>query len=155
MGKRGGVEGAGHGGWGGGVGGGVHGGVAGGAVPALPPGGGAFGDHVSPGGVGVLEEEFEGDVGAVVVVEDEHEEGRAEEAGGEVVVVDLDVGDEASGHVGAESFGGDAGVEGDDVGRLGVAEDGAVGLDVLLAVGFGDVVVEGLEFFGVFFVAEG
>ena len=63
--------------------------------------------------------------------------------------------DEAGGHVGAEGFGGDAGVEGDDVGRLGVAGDGAVGLDVLLAVGFGDVVVEGLVFFGVFFAAEG
>ena len=53
------------------------------------------------------------------------------------------------------AFGGDAGVEGDDVGALRVAGDGAVGLDVLLAVGFGDVVVEGLVFFGVFFAAEG
>src|SRR5258708_4834116 len=88
---------------------GVHPGVAGVAVPSLPPGGGAFGDHVSPGGVGVLQKEFEGYVGAVVVVENEHEEGGAEEAGGEVVVVSLDVSYEAGCHVGAESFGGDAG----------------------------------------------
>src|SRR5947199_159221 len=74
---------------------------------------------------------------------------------GGVAVVGVVVGDEAVGQVGGVGFGGDAGVEGDDVGGLGVTGVGAVGLDVLLAVGFGDVVVEGLVLFGVVFAAEG
>src|SRR6202012_1157010 len=75
-------------------------------------------------------------------------------AGGEVIVVGFDVFDETIGHAGAEAFWRDAGVERDDVGALRVAGDGAVCVDVLFAVSIGDVVVEGLIFFGVIFAAE-
>jgi len=48
---------------------GVHAGVTGVAIPTLPPGGCVLADHVSPGGIGVGEEEFEGEIGLLIFVE--------------------------------------------------------------------------------------
>ena len=128
---------------------GVHGGVAGVAVPALPPGGGAFADHVAPGRIGGGEEEFEGEIGVLVFVEHEHEKGRAEEAGGEMVAMGFDVLGEAVDHGGAECGRGDASEEGGEVRGLGVAFNAAVVFDERGAVGGDDVVVLLLIFLGV------
>ena len=85
----------------------------------------------------------------LVFVEDGEEEGRAEEAGGEVVAVGLDVFDEAVDHGGAEGGWGDSGEDGGEVGGLGIAFDIAVGFDEGGAVGGGDGFVLLLIFSGV------
>src|SRR6202789_4632555 len=134
---------------------GVHGGVAGVAVPALPPGGCTFLHHVAPGGVGVGEEKFVGEVGTIVFVEHKHEEGSAEEAGAEMVAVGLNVFREAIDHIRAKRRLSYAGEEGGGVCGLGVSFDAAILFYESGAVGGGDVVVLLLVLLGICGAMEG
>src|SRR5277367_2403082 len=66
---------------------GVHRGVSCVAIPAFPPGGSSLLHHIAPRGIRVLQEKFEGEIGAVILVEYKHEKRSAKEARGEMVAM--------------------------------------------------------------------
>ena len=141
------------------VGEGVHAGVleavfGGPAVPAFPDGGGSVDDGEEPAGEGLVVEEAEGDIVATDFGEDMEDVAGADEAGAEVPVAGFDVGDEVVFGLGGEVFGEEVETEGEDVSALGVATDFAVGVDIFLCEGGGDVVGEFCIGFGVVFVAK-
>src|ERR1700721_2792819 len=60
---------------------GVHGGIANVSIPALPPSSCAFREHVTPGWVGIVQQETISHIGASMIGKREKQERRAEESG--------------------------------------------------------------------------
>ena len=114
------------------------------AVPALPDRGRAVADRVAPRREALVEQEAVGDVGVAGVGEDGAEQRDADEAGGEMAVVALDVGDQAFGRLAAQVRWEQIHVQRQQVHRLRVALDVGVVPHVRLVEGGDDVAVQRL-----------